>query len=90
MSALPEWHDAIRKDATLWREGAKYRVLYCSTDSAGKWALEPAAEYFDNEVLLDLWFYDQYTRTLQDETTFKAQIHKWLDGPVYSHSVTYP
>lgn len=68
-----------------------YLVVYYSYIQSGELDLEPAAEQFYSQELLDLWLYDRYTDTLKNDSRFKARIYSLDTGkPKFIKSVTYP
>lgn len=83
--------EVIRLDNARWPQAALYRVMYYSYALDGEWVMEPAVIYFNSAPEYDLWMYDQFTDSLQQETCFKARVYRMTDGsPDFLHQVTYP
>lgn len=91
MNAYHSCLEVIRLDNALWPQVSLYRVIYYSYYLCGEWALEPTTTYFDTPEELDLWLYDRFTDSLQDETCFKARVYRRADGGAqFVKAVTYP
>lgn len=83
--------EVIRKDNALWPQAALYRLTYYSYYLSGELALELATTYFESAEAMDLWLFDQFTDSLQQETCFKAKVYRRVSsGAEFVTAVTYP